>query len=214
MKSSKARNLVVLLSLISLAFMSYGLTTRSVLAQDDATALRVDAPSQVDPAISTTFNVSITIENVPDTQGTPPGFYGYEYLLSWDHGVINCTLETLNTNIWSAYSIWIDQPIDNVAGTYHQSMTARYPSTPQTGTWLLANLTFLIIPNSPISVELTLSPPEGATYCVADKQGTQIQHDFINGTVEIIPEFLGAMLLSLLMLSTSLSLLLARKLEK
>jgi hypothetical protein len=193
--------------------MSYGLTVRRAFAADDVTALLVTAPAQVDPGVSTTFNVSITIENVP-AQGTPPGFYGYEYLLSWTPGVINCTLETLNSGIWPAYSIWVSEPIDNVAGTYHQSMTARYPAVPQTGTFWLANLTFLIIPNSPISINLTLSPPEGATYCIADKQGAQIPHEFINGTVEIIPEFLGAMLLSLLMLSTSLSLLLARKLKK
>jgi hypothetical protein len=197
----------MILLMIDFAFVSYGLATRSVSAQQ--TALRVDAPAEADPAVSTTFNVVIWIEDVPS-----PGFYGYEYWLSWTPGLINCTLETLNTTIWSTYSVWITEPIDNAAGTYHQSMTALYPATPKTGTYWLANLTFLIITQTPISVNLTLSPPEGATYCIADKQGTQIPHDFIDGTVNIIPEFLGAMLLSMFVLSTSISLLMARKLRK
>jgi len=128
-----------------------------------------------------TFTVTVTIYDVPD-----PGFYGWEFWLSWTPGVINCTLETLNTGIFPAYSTWDSEPIKNVAGTYHQSMTARVPSTPQTGTWLLVTLTFKIVASAPfmgtVSTDLTLSPPEGATYCIATAPPiVQIPHDFIHG---------------------------------
>jgi hypothetical protein len=127
-----------------------------------------------------TFKVSIIVENVPD-----PGFYGWEFYLSWTPSVINCTLEELNTNIWSPYSKWVPSPIDNAAGKYHQSVTGQAPALPQTGTWWLVNLTFKIVAPAPymsvVSTGLTLSPPAGATYCIADISGTEIPHDFING---------------------------------
>jgi hypothetical protein len=184
-------------------------------------AVRVVAPATVDIGVSTTFNVSIIAENVP-AQGTPPGFYGWEFLLSWDAGVINCTTETLNLEIWGAGNYlgpWVSVPIDNVAGTYHQSLTGRAPGTPKTGTFWLANLTFQVLLGgggimSIAETDLNVAAFPPSTYCLATQQATQIPHEFIQAHVEIVPEFVQAVPLLVLMLASVASVILAKTWKK
>jgi hypothetical protein len=160
-----------------------------ISAQSPSTVLKVEPVDNIfytnTTDIGHTFTISIIAENIPS-----PGFYGWEFWLSWTPGVINCTLETLNTGIWSAYSVWVSEPIDNAAGTYHQSMTARYPATPKTGTYWLANVTFKICKapatGGSINSPLTISPPEGMTYCLGDKEANSIPHDYIHGVYKYI----------------------------
>jgi len=146
--------------------------------------IKVEPPSVTfwsgtDPP-GTPFTVSIIIENIPD-----PGFYGWEFWLYWDAGDINCTGEVINT-VWPANSgPLVATPIDNAAGTYHQGVAARSPSTPLTGTFWLANLTFIIVRPAPymgsVHTDLTIGPPEGMTYCIVDQSATEISHTFTHG---------------------------------
>jgi len=138
--------------------------------------------SDVDP-VGKTFTISIIAENIIDQEG---GMYGWEFWLKWTPGIINCTGETLNLAFWPQNSgPLVPNPIDNEAGTYHQSVAARAPSNPVTGTYWLANLTFKIVAPAPymgvVSTSLHLAPPEGMTYCLVDKTATEIPHDYIDG---------------------------------
>jgi hypothetical protein len=134
--------------------------------------------------VGETFTISITAEDVSD-------LYGWEFMLEWTTGVINCTQETINSAVWSDYQgPWLSNPIDNANGKYHQSLTAKYPAEPFTGTTWLVNLTFQIIQTPPeggtISTNLTISPAPGTSYCLADSAGFEIQHSFSDGTYEYI----------------------------
>ncbi|MEM1589540.1 MAG: cohesin domain-containing protein, partial [Candidatus Bathyarchaeia archaeon] len=134
------------------------------------------------------FTVSIIIENVPE-----PGFYGWELVLSWTPGVINCVEETLNFKLWMDPATgkyyyngpWVTEPIDNEAGTYWQSLTGKAPAEPSTGTFWLVNLTFQIVKPPPYGGEvftmLHLAPKPPANYCIADKTAREIPHDFQDG---------------------------------
>jgi len=133
-----------------------------------------------------TFTISIIAQDVPE-----PGFYGWQVILSWTPGVINCTEETINYDIWPYYmGPWITQPIDNVAGTYQQSLTGKAPSEPQTGTWWLVNLTFQItqlpLEGRTLQTNLTISPAPGMSYCIADINAEEIPHDFVHGIYKLI----------------------------
>ena len=155
-------------------------------AKCEATVLKVE-PSELHFWSDTTppgatFTISIIIENVPE-----PGFYGWEFFLSWTPGVINCTEEVLNLNLWDGNYLgpWVPDPIDNEAGQYHQSLSGRSPGEPEVGTFWLVNLTFVIVEPAPymgvISTNLTLSPPPGSNYCIGDIEGNEIPHDYQHG---------------------------------
>jgi archaellum component FlaG (FlaF/FlaG flagellin family) len=136
--------------------------------------------------VGDTFTVSIIAQDIGE-----PGFYGWEIILSWTPGIINCTMETLNLKIWRYYmGPWVTDPIDNEAGTYHQSLTGKYPAEPVTGTFWLVNLTFQItrLPREgqTLQTSLTISPPVGMSYCLADKNAAEIPHDFIHGVYKLI----------------------------
>lgn len=179
MKLKKLKSLLIalllLLPVVLLPIPSKANNETVLKVEPDYLSFRTDLQS---PGYE--FVVSIIIENVPD-----PGFYGWEFYLSWTPGVIDCKKETLNTNIWPVYSTWVPSPIDNAAGQYHQSMTGMAPSAPQTGTFWLVNLTFVIKESPPyggeVSTALTLSPPAGAIYCIADIEGHEIPHEFHHG---------------------------------
>jgi hypothetical protein len=155
----------------------------------DGTIVKVSPPTNIfytnATPVNATFKISIIAENIPS-----PGFYGWEFYLSWTPSLINCTTETINTAIWPLYSIWVTSPIDNTVGQYHQSMTARAPSTPQTGTYWLANLTFKIVKapllGQTLQTSLTVTPAAGATYCLADIEANEIPHDFGHGLYKYI----------------------------
>jgi len=133
-------------------------------------------------SVGETFTISIIAEDVSD-------LYGWEFTLEWTAGVINCTEETINYAVWSDYQgPWLSNPIDNVNGKYHQSLTAKYPAEPFTGTTCLVNLTFQITQAPPegstISTNLTISPAQGTSYCLADETAFEIPHSFNHGTYQ------------------------------
>jgi len=139
-------------------------------------------------SIGHTFNISIIAENIPNQEG---GMAGWELALSWTPGLINCTGETLNYAFWPANSgPLVAYPIDNTAGTYHQALAARAPSTPVTGTYWLVNMTFKIVKapeeGETLSTNLTLQPAGGLAYCLIDKYATEIPHGFIHGLYKFI----------------------------
>jgi hypothetical protein len=203
------KSLTAMAFLMAIALIAHSSTIRNASAEVEPVLL-VEGPSTVDPSVSQTFNVSIIIENVPS-----PGFYGWEFYLSWTPGVINCTSETLNLGIWTPHGgPWVPSPIDNTLGQYHQSLTGQAPATEKTGTWWLVNLTFWILASPPVNTNLTLSPPAGCTYCIADMDGEEISHEYQDLSAYIVPEFLEAALLPILMLLSSTAIVLAKKLEK
>ncbi|NWG10795.1 hypothetical protein HXY33_03465 [Candidatus Bathyarchaeota archaeon] len=129
-----------------------------------------------------TFEISVRAEDVV-------GLFGWEFVLTWTPGMINCTLEELNFNIWGAGNFlgpWVSPSIDNVAGTYHQSLTGKAPGTPKDGTFWLANLTFVIIQEpgygEVLHTELHLQKAAGfVAYCLLDSGSNEIPHDYIHG---------------------------------
>jgi len=157
-------------------------SVNSVIAQE--CNVKVDVPSVVPP--NTTFVVSIIAENIPNQAG---GMAGWELILSWTPGVINCTAEQLNYAYWPANSgPLVAYPIDNDAGTYHQSLVYKAPSTPVTGTYWLVNLTFYSAGSpTPVETDLIVGPGPSMVYCLVDKTATEIPHGFIQGHVTIMP---------------------------
>ena len=177
------------------------------------TALKVECPDLVNPTVSEYFNISIIIENVPE-----PGFYGWEFILSWNSSLLNCTEEVINYDLWGGNYLgpWVTDPIDNEAGQYHQSLSGKQPGEPEVGTFWLVNLTFVILQvpeDGTFENDFTLSPPEGAEYCIADIEANEIPHEYIDGHVTIVPEFSNYLLLVLLTLLAA-STLLVKKSKK
>lgn len=135
--------------------------------------------------VGDTFIVSIVADVV-----SPDAFFGWELILEWTPGVIDCTGETLNYAIWGAGNFlgpWDFAPINNVAGTYHQSLTGKAPGVPVTGTFWLANLTFQIVAPAPfmgsVSTNLHLKKAAGYTaYCLLDGSANEIVHSFNDAT--------------------------------
>jgi hypothetical protein len=77
-----------------------------------------------------------------------------------------------------------------VNGKYHQSLTARAPSTPVSGTYWLVNLTFLVIGEPSTDVPLTFELPPGYTaYCLLNQASEEIPHQYQPSTLHIVPEF-------------------------
>jgi hypothetical protein len=137
-------------------------------------------------SVGHTFKISIMAQDVAS-----PGFYGWQLVLSWTPGLINCTLETINYAIWPTFlGPWVPVPIDNINGKYEQSLTGRSPSVPRTGTWWLVNLTFQIIQapleGHTLQTSLTISPGAGSDYCLADKNANPIPHGFVHGIYKFI----------------------------
>jgi len=130
-------------------------------------------------SVGDTFNVSIVANNVSS-------LYGWEFELSWTPGILNCTAQTINENVWSSYlGPWVTAPIDNPNGLYHQSLTAKAPASSFNGTAWLVNLTFQIAAAPPdgdqISTNLTLSPASGTNFCLFDSSALDIPHSFVHG---------------------------------
>jgi len=199
---------IVPLMVVIAALMFCSSFMNPALAQE--CAVRVVAPSEVDPNVSTTFMVSIVAENIPE-----PGFYGWEVKLSWTPTVVNCTGETINNGIWeSTFTPWVLNPINNVDGVYHQSVTAKTPSTPKTGTYWLVNLTFLIVGEPPAVTSLTIAAWPPATYCLATMSAEYIPHQFISATVNVVPEFNQIILVSLLMLMSLAAVIMSKTLKR
>lgn len=127
------------------------------------------------------FTVSMIAENISEDQE----LYGWEFVLTWNPDVVNCTTETVNTNIWSPFlGPWISQPINDTAGEYHQSVTGKPPSPPFYGTTWLVNLTFQILQapmeGGSIIAEFTIMKASGYTaYCLLDQNGDEIPHRFV-----------------------------------
>jgi len=114
-------------------------------------------------SVGETFTVSVVAEDIPADNG----MYGWEFILTWTPGLVNCTAEEINFNIWPYFlGPWVSDPIDNANGQYHQSLTARSPSNPVSGTYWLVNLTFTVIAEPSNSVNFTLQPAPGFTYCL------------------------------------------------
>ncbi len=134
-----------------------------------------------------TFTVDIVADVV-----APDAFFGWEFVLAFDPTVITCTGESLNLGIWGAGNFlgpWVPVPIDNVAGTYHQSVTGKAPGVAQSGTFTLVTLTFTAMAPGPgfgetiISV-LDLQKATGYTaYGLLDASSNEIEHSWNDGTL-------------------------------
>jgi hypothetical protein len=130
-----------------------------------------------------TFEVSIIAANITN-------LFGYDFTLTWTPGVINCTLEEINFNLWGPGNFlgpWISPSIDNVAGSYRQSLTGRAPGVPPPfGDYWLINLTFTIVAPAPfgsyVDTNLDLQKSPGyISYALLDPGSNEIAHDFVDG---------------------------------
>lgn len=176
------------------------------VASSQSAVLRVEAPVEVDLNAITTFNISIIVENVE-------GFYGWEFILIWAPGVVNCTGEMINYDIWGVGNFqgpFVTMPIDNLNGKYWQSLTGRPPGVPKSGTFWLVNLTFLIVGSLPASTDFIIQKAEGyEAYCLLDISAEEIPHQYQLHHVNIIPEFQEFYTLALIIL-TAVSLILVK----
>jgi len=174
-----------------------------------STVVKVEGPGLIDPSETTAFNVSIIAENVE-------GLYGWELILLWnDTTNIECTTEYVNTEIWPDYQgPWVTDPIDNEKGEYHQSLTAKAPSEPVSGTFWLANLTFTVSATleQVIAVNFTVTKPPGYdNYVLLNIQADEIPHAYQSYQITIIPEFTLTLLLVAMTISTIATIILKRR---
>lgn len=185
------RKIIVMVLIATLMLSAYATSLIQFSKAQITTNLKVDPQENIfytnTTAVGSTFTISIIAENIPANNG----MYGWEIILNWNPTAINCTTEQINYNIWPAFlGPWVAKPIDNVKGQYHQSLTARAPSTPVSGTYWLVNLTFIITKEPPsggtITSELDLNPAQGFTYCLVNYDGDEIPHNFINGVYRYI----------------------------
>jgi hypothetical protein len=134
-----------------------------------------------------TFTVSF-IANVSDA--TP--FFGWQFEVNWTAGMINCTAQTLNMEVWgvdNAQGPWIKPFLgtacQNDIGFYHQSITGAAPGVPVSGIFWLVNLTFVIIqePGYMEVLHTKIMPAVDAgggfvAYALLDDGGLEIPHDW------------------------------------
>jgi hypothetical protein len=185
------------LSIVILSLLITALIIQGAILQKNVTAV-TQTKVKVEPAnnifytntttVGTTFKISIIAENIPNQEG---GMAGWELILSWTPGLINCTAQQLNYAYWPSNSgPLVASPIDNVLGTYHQALSSRTPSNPVTGTYWLVNITFKITRAPPeggsLSTNMTLQPAPGLAYLLIDIYGNEIHHEFINGFYKYI----------------------------
>jgi hypothetical protein len=160
----------------------------------DQTNIKVEPQEKIfftnTTSVGQTFQISVIVENVA-------GFYGWEFVLKWVPGLINCTSQTLNLLIWGEDNYlgpWVKPfsvAANNTLGLYHQSVTGSAPGVPVDGTFWLANLTFVIVQAPPsggtLSSGLTIEPAPGyVAYCLIDYDSHEIPHGFVNGLYEYI----------------------------
>jgi len=178
---------IVILSLLIASSIIQGAILQKNMAAAIQTQVKVEPANNIfytnTTTVGTTFNISIIAENIPNQEG---GMAGWELILSWTPGLINCTTQQLNYAYWPTHlGPLVTTPIDNDMGTYHQALGLQAPSLPVTGTYWLVNVTFKITKAPPeggsLSTNLTLQPAPGLTYLLMDKIGNEISHGFING---------------------------------
>jgi hypothetical protein len=171
-------------------FLSNNVATKFSSCEPSGTSLQVSPVESIfytnTTNIGQMFQVSIIVKNIYD-----PGMYGWELVLEWTPGILDCVAETVNTAIWPYYlGPWISDPINNVLGRYHQALTATRPSYPVAGTYWLANLTFQIIkapmPGESLSSELRITPNAGMSYCLLDFDANEIPHGFVHGAYKYV----------------------------
>lgn len=200
------KNRTTLLVGLTLTVLLCGIFLGKAQADLPTTILKIEAPAEV-PA-GGTFNASIIAQDVTN-------LYGWEFIVNWTAGTINCTGETVNYAVWSSFlGPWVTEPINNTLGQYHQSLTAKAPGTPVTGTFWLANVTFQVIKGPCNTTDLNLKAAPGYIYCLLDSNADEIPHQFVKASVHVIPEFATFLMLPLLMMLSAFSLVIAKKMRK
>jgi hypothetical protein len=206
-KLGKMLKLAVSLFLLLMSLLMFGYVNKVNAAE---TIVKVEAPPQVNP--DTNFNVSIIAENIPNQNG---GMAGWQLVLTWNASKLNCTNEFLNLAFWPQNSgPLVANPIDNENGKYRQALALRAPSQPVTGTYWLVNLTFHSTSDitEPITVILQILPDveNGLTYCLIDKTGEEIPHEFGTSQLPIISEFPSMILLITFLAISAASILITK----
>jgi len=205
------KNRTTLLVGLTLTVLLCGIFLGKAQADLPTTILKVEAPAEV--PTGGTFTASVTAQNVTN-------LFGWEFIINWTAGTMNCTLETLNTTIWGAGSTylgpWVPLPIDNVLGEYHQSLTGKNPGVPVSGTVWLVNVTFTVIKGPCNITDLNFKLAQGyVAYCLLDPDANEIPHQFVKASVHvIIPEFATFLMLPLLMIFSTSSLVIAKKMRR
>ncbi|OGD48494.1 hypothetical protein A3K79_02530 [Candidatus Bathyarchaeota archaeon RBG_13_46_16b] len=202
------KNRTTLLVGLTLTMLLCGIFLGKAQADLPTTILKIEAPAEV--PTGGTFTASVIAQDVTN-------LYGWEFIANWTAGTINCTGETLNTALWTDYlGPWVAHPIDNTKGEYAQSLTARLPAVAVNGTFWLTNVTFQVIKGPCNITDLNLKLAPGYTaYCLVDFYAEEIPHQFVKASVHvIIPEFATFLMLPLLMLFSTSSLVIAKKMRK
>ncbi len=179
---------IIALTLCSILLFVPGILLPKMVFAQTPTALKVQPQTNSfkddTTDVGDTFTISIIASDIP----VDNPFYGWEFVLAWTPGLINCTTETINFGVWTGFlGPWVPTPIDNVKGEYHQSLTGKAPATAVSGTFWLANLTFTIVkapaPGETLTSDLTLEIAPGyIAYCLLTMTGDEIPHEFIDGT--------------------------------
>ena len=204
------KNRTTLLVGLTLTMLLCGIFLGKAQADLPTTILKIEAPAEVEAG--ETFTASVIAQDVTD-------FYGWEFIVNWTAGTIDCTGETLNTAIWGGANTylgpWIPVPINNVTGEYHQSLTLKVPGVAASGTFWLTNVTFQVIKGPCNTTDLNFKLAPGyIAYCLIDSNAEEIPHQFVKVSVHVIPEFATFLMLPLLMIFSTSSLVIAKKMRR
>ena len=165
------------------------------------------------------FNVTVVIENIPET----PGTVGIEFKLRWKSSVLEAVSMVLppghfmepdgdDENLWILYDE-IDNAFNSTHGQVWYAVTfmdmdkaTQTGYAPKSGSGTLAVITFNS--TAPGETDLIFSPK---SLKVGDVDGEEIPTTGIDGSVTVIPEFQTFMIPLLLMAATAFALILRKK---
>jgi hypothetical protein len=177
MKSNAMSSVLV----ATLLLATVGILIPSVKSSGGQVGLQI-LPEQVvynGPAYGKVFTINVTVANVTD-------LFGYEFKLSWNTTLLNCTAAVVTPPVnWSSnYLIAVNQ-VNNTLGQYWLAVGALNVSgvTAFTGNTSLASLTFEVIYDPLQDTSSTIGFPTSTTI-LADKNGLPIDHTNYNGTYQ------------------------------
>ena len=179
MKQMKTLSLCLL---IGIAFLA-GLGFRTPFADAQTATMRVD-PSSVSANVGDTVTISVVIVDVQQ-------MFGYEFRLFWNTSLLESTLWNYTTNKWLDPLVTPSTPpapwgtnyyvarnditvLTDGRSRYFLSVTAIPPSSPVSGSFSLATLTFKVIGEGSTLLDL-------ANTVLGDQYANPIPHNVVDG---------------------------------
>jgi len=161
--------------------------------------INVDPPhKEVD--IAETFTVAINISDVEE-----PGVYAYEFTLNYDNTLLNVTEAGYPEGhfLEGTYTFLVPVVVDYEEGTVLFGATILGDEPGRTGSGVLATVEF-----NGTNVGEALLEIEGVT--LLDPDGNDLTYTTNDGDVTVIPEFTSALIMLILIVTTSVAMILKK----